>query len=98
MKILKMFPLIFLLKSVWKKVIDWDERKSSLTDRKTMLHLLLVLNAGGQNEAIERNLANKEKQKKQLLERIEEEKKKQASSNNKEPSDEVKALLKYSRQ
>ncbi len=35
-----------------------------------------MLNTGGQNEAIERNLANKENQKKQLLQRIDEEKKK----------------------
>ncbi len=44
----------------------------------------LVLNSGGQNEAIERNLANKEKQKKQLLERIEQEKKKQSANNTSE--------------
>ena len=45
-----------------------------------------MLNTGGQNEAIERNLANKENQKKQLLERIEEEKKKgqTASANSEE--------------
>jgi hypothetical protein len=36
-----------------------------------------VLNTGGNNEAIERNITNKENQKKQLLQRIEEEKKKQ---------------------
>jgi len=39
-----------------------------------------VLNTGGQNEAIERNITNKENQKKQLLQRIEEEKKKQNTS------------------
>ncbi len=36
-----------------------------------------MLNTGGNNEAIERNITNKENQKKQLLQRIEEEKKKQ---------------------
>ncbi len=35
-----------------------------------------MLNTGGKNEAIERNLTNKENQKKQLLQRIDEEKKK----------------------
>jgi len=51
----------------------------------------LVLNTGGQNEAIERNLANKENQKKQLLQRIEDEKKKQpiTSANNNTISEEV---------
>jgi len=51
-----------------------------------------VLNSGGQNEAIERNLANKEKQKKQLIERIELEKKKQNESNNQQISEELKDL------
>ncbi len=52
--------------------------------------IYLVLNTGGQNEAIERNLANKENQKKQLLERIEEEKKKQSiTSANNNTSEEV---------
>lgn len=39
-----------------------------------------VLNSGGQNEAIERNITNKENQKKQLLQRIEDEKKKAPSA------------------
>ncbi|CAM4853435.1 unnamed protein product [Rotaria socialis] len=52
-----------------------------------------VLNTGGQNEAIERNLANKEKQKKQLLERIEQEKmKQQSTSANNRPTEELKDL------
>ncbi|CAF4029487.1 unnamed protein product [Rotaria sp. Silwood2] len=52
-----------------------------------------VLNTGGQNEAIERNLANKEKQKKQLLQRIEDEKKKQqTTSANNQTSEELKDL------
>ncbi|CAF4773373.1 unnamed protein product [Rotaria sp. Silwood1] len=52
-----------------------------------------VLNTGGQNEAIERNLANKEKQKKQLLERIEDEKKKlQTTSATNQTSEELKDL------
>ncbi|UJR28955.1 hypothetical protein I4U23_010172 [Adineta vaga] len=52
-----------------------------------------VLNTGGANEAIERNLANKETQKKQVLQRIEEEKKKQqtASAGN-QISEELKDL------
>ncbi|CAF0839892.1 unnamed protein product [Rotaria sordida] len=52
-----------------------------------------VLNTGGQNEAIERNLANKEKQKKQLLQRIEDEKKKQQTTSEKhQTSEELKDL------
>ena len=38
------------------------------------------MNSGGQSEAIERNIANKENQKKQLLQRIEDEKKKPPSA------------------
>ena len=47
------------------------------------------LNAGGENEAIGRNLANKEKQKKQLEQRIEAEKKRQISTANNQTSEEV---------
>ena len=41
---------------------------------------VVVLNTGAQNEAIERNISNKENQKKQLLQRIDEEKKKPPSA------------------
>ncbi|CAF3705736.1 unnamed protein product [Adineta steineri] len=51
------------------------------------------LNTGGQNEAIERNLANKEKQKKQLLQRIDAEKQKQQAISSKDnTSDELNDL------
>ncbi|CAF1228145.1 unnamed protein product [Adineta ricciae] len=50
------------------------------------------LNAGGENEAIGRNLANKEKQKKQLEQRIEAEKKRQTSTANNQASEELKDL------
>ncbi len=55
----------------------------------------LVLNTGGQNEAIKRNLENKEKQKKQLLQRIEEGKTKQkkATSANNDTAEEVYYLI-----
>jgi hypothetical protein len=62
---------MYSLKNVLKKV-GFDRSFSFV-----FLSLHLVLNTGGQNEAIERNLANKENQKKQLLQRIEEEKTKQ---------------------
>jgi len=55
----------------------------------------LELNTGGQNEAIERNLANKENQKKQLLQRMEDEKKKKpiTSANNNTTSEEVYSFI-----
>ncbi len=56
----------------------------------------LELNKGGKNEAIERNLTNKENQKQQILQRIEEEKKKQTTSTTNNTSEEVHLFLECS--